>query len=814
MNGPKRPYKALLLEDNPTDAALVAALLQEDGLDFDLHHITTGEEFAAALQTEEFDLIISDYSLPSFNGFAALALRQKVAPGVPFVLFSGTIGEEHAVESLKKGATDYVIKQRPERLCPAVRRAIQEAEDRAERRRIEEQLQKQDELFRRITASVEDLIAVLDLDGKRVFVSPSYQPLLGNPRSLMGTDSFAEIHPEDRERVKRIFRDTVTAGTGQRTEYRFLAIDGTIRYIESQGSVIRDKEGRVGNVVVVSRDVTDRKQAEQRLTAHHAMTQALAESTTLAEAATKILQTVSQKLEWDVGRFWTADRTTRRLRCVEVWFPPSAEFNEFETLSRQTTLAVGEGLAGRVCESGQPVWMADVAQEGKLPENALMSRLGLQSAVAVPIKLRDETVGVIEFFSSKIRPAESELLSMFGAAGSQIGQFIERKQIEEQLRQSQKMEAFGQLAGGVAHDFNNILAVIMGYANLVMEDEALRAELKDYLRQVYSAGERAANLTRQLLTFSRKKDMEVNPLNLNDVIGNLTKMLGRIIGEDINLQCNYAANLPSVQADEGMMEQVVMNLAVNARDAMPKGGELFIGTDRVATDATSVLANPEARAGEFVCLSMRDTGCGMTPEIKSRIFEPFFTTKGVGKGTGLGLATVYGIAKQHQGWIEVESHLGMGTTFKIFLPASPRPLASAVQTAVEPKIRGGTETILLVEDETAVRGLAKLILQRHGYRLLEAASGVEALSIWEKHGAEIDLLLTDMIMPDGLTGREVAKQLQARKPALKVVYVSGYSMESDGTTFRLRPGTSFLQKPYQPQKLLQTIRDNLDGKQT
>ena len=811
MNGPVRPIKVLLLEDNPTDVALVTALLEQDALPCDLHRVTTGEDFAAALKEEPFDLIISDYSLPSFNGFAALALRQEVAPDVPFVLFSGSLGEHHAVESLKKGATDYVIKQRPERLGPSVRRAIQEAEDRAERRRIEDRLRKQDELFRRIGENAEDLVAVLDVEGRRVYNSPSYRKLLGDSLLLVGTDSFEEIHPDDRDRIRRLFRETVSTGTGQRTEYRFLLNDGSVRLVESQGSVIRDKEGTVENVVVISRDVTQRKQAEQRLSAHHAMTQVLAESATLTEAAKRILQIACQEFEWDVGEFWTVDTATRRLRCVEIWHPPSTEFNEFVTVSRQTAFAAGEGLPGRVWETGQPAWVGDVAQDTNLPRKALATRLGLRSAIAFPIRLRNETFGVIDFCSAKIRSPDDELLAMFATVGSQIGQFIERKQVDEQFRQSQKMEAFGQLAGGVAHDFNNILAVIMGYTNLLMEGEVLSAELKEQLKQVYSAGERAANLTRQLLTFSRKKEMQVNPLDLNEVIANITKMLGRIIGEDIKLQCNYGSNLPTVQADEGMMEQVLMNLAVNARDAMAKGGQLIIGTDRVTTDAGYVQNNAEARAGDFIRLSVQDTGCGMTPEIMARIFEPFFTTKGVGKGTGLGLATVFGIVKQHQGWIEVESQVGVGTTFKVFLPASAQPDATLGLAAIQTKVRGGTETILLVEDEMALRGLTKIILQRFGYRVLEAGSGVEALSVWEKHETQIDLLLTDMVMPDGVTGRDLAKRLQAAKPGLKVIYTSGYSLDSEGTTFRARDASTFLQKPYQSQKLAQAVRNSLDS---
>jgi CheY-like chemotaxis protein len=373
------------------------------------------------------------------------------------------------------------------------------------------------------------------------------------------------------------------------------------------------------------------------------------------------------------------------------------------------------------------------------------------------------------------------------------------------------LEAFGQLAGGVAHDFNNILAVIMGYTELLLEDEGINASVKELLGGVYKAGERAANLTRQLLTFSRKKEMSVGPIELSEVIGGVTKMLGRIIGEDIKLQCNFSSNLPAIEADEGMIEQLLLNLAVNARDAMPKGGRLIIGTDRIGTDAAYVRSNPEAREGEFVCLSMQDTGCGMSPEVKARVFEPFFTTKDVGKGTGLGLATVYGIIKLHRGWVEVESQAGAGTTFKIFLPASSRSLAGPEQAPVQRGPRGGNETILLVEDEASVRGMAKTILERYGYRVLEASSGVEALSVWRKQDTQIHLLLTDMVMPEGITGRELAKQLQALDSALKVIYTSGYSVHSNQTALRPREIARFLQKPYHPQMLAQAVRECLDS---
>ena len=406
----------------------------------------------------------------------------------------------------------------------------------------------------------------------------------------------------------------------------------------------------------------------------------------------------------------------------------------------------------------------------------------------------------------------NDLEKIVGARTAELqAEIVERKQLEAQFRQAQKMEAFGQLAGGVAHDFNNLLAVIMGFANLLRDTEELGAEAREQIEQVHLAGERAANLTKQLLTFSRKRDMQISSLNLNNVIGDMAKMLARLIGEDIKLECKFSPKLPCVQADTSMMEQLLMNLVVNARDAMPKGGQLLISTDAVVIESSPTPGQPEARAGDFVCLSVRDTGCGMTPEVRARIFEPFFTTKGVGKGTGLGLATVFGIVKQHLGWIEVASEVGLGASFKIFIPVSSQPAPERQAKVIESKAREGTETVLLVEDEEAVRGLLKIILQRHGYRVLEAASGSAALLVWKKYGTQIDLLLTDMIMPDGLTGRELARRLMAEEPGLKVIYSSGYDDDPEGTAFISRGTAAFLQKPYTPKKLIQTVRQCLDG---
>jgi PAS domain S-box-containing protein len=362
-----------------------------------------------------------------------------------------------------------------------------------------------------------------------------------------------------------------------------------------------------------------------------------------------------------------------------------------------------------------------------------------------------------------VRDEQRLVCDAAGAPVEIVGSWVditERKALEEQLRQSQKMEAVGQLAGGVAHDFNNMLAVIRGNAELLLMDEDQHtAETRESLKHVVAASERAANLTRQLLTFSRKQIMQAQPLVLNEVIANLTKMLKRVISENIELQCHYAEPLPYVQADTGMIEQVILNLVVNARDAMPDGGQLRVVTEQVALNEAHARVNPEARAGEFACLVVSDTGTGIDPEVLPHIFEPFFTTKEIGKGTGLGLATVYGIVKQHQGWIEVSSQVGEGSTFRVFLPAIPTPAQPMATSEAGAAIRGGKETILLVEDEHAVRMATQRVLESKGYTIREAASAREALELWQCHAGEIALLLTDIIMPGEMTGRELAERL-------------------------------------------------------
>jgi len=425
----------------------------------------------------------------------------------------------------------------------------------------------------------------------------------------------------------------------------------------------------------------------------------------------------------------------------------------------------GKSQIGFTLKTGEPVVIPGAASETVFRKTPLLTEHGVIGGVTIAIPTRGQPFGVLCAFTAHRREFTGDEVQFLLAVANAIGTAADRLNLEAQLRQSQKMESVGQLAAGVAHDFNNMLTIIQGHSSMLLAKSTLPTELQDSVQAVYFAAERAAGLTRQLLMFSRKNVMQPKPIDLREIVGNMSKMLQRLIGETIDLRFVPPAALPFVQGDPGMIEQVVMNLAVNARDAMPKGGALTIGIDAVPIDEGYVTTHPEARAGNFIRLRVADTGTGMDASTMQHIFEPFFTTKEVGRGTGLGLATVYGIVKQHDGWVEVNSEPGVGSAFDVFFPATQTMAVASGEATVAPAtVSRGTETIFVVEDEPVLREMARGILENCGYRIVEAGSGREALEVWRAYAGEIDLLLTDMVMPEGISGVELAVQLLASRP--------------------------------------------------
>jgi len=457
---------------------------------------------------------------------------------------------------------------------------------------------------------------------------------------------------------------------------------------------------------------------------------------------------------------------------------------------------------------GKQLWEIGFFKDRALSEAAFatLQKEGYIRYENLPLESKDGRRREVEFVSNLYSVGDEMVIQC------NIRDITDRRRLEAKLLQVQKMEAVGQLAGGVAHDYNNILTSTLLQLSMLLDDPSLPASMIGTLQQLEREARRAAGLTRQLLLFSRQQTVRLQPMDLNLVLSNLISMLRRLLSEDIRLEYPPGDSPLWIQADAIMMEQVITNLCLNAQDAMaPAGGRLTIDARLVELDAKAALMNPEAGRGSFVCLSVADTGCGMDAATLERIFEPFYTTKPVGKGTGLGLSTVYGIAKQHLGWVEVTSRLGQGSTFRVYLPAlNKAPPVRPVSSLLE--VQHGTETILLVEDEKMIRDMVALGLRHYGYRVFEATNGPEAIEVWNDHSGEIDLLFTDMRMPGGLTGTDLLHRFRRTKAGLKGVISSGYSGEEfQHSAESAALEVAFLPKPYTVKVLAGTVRNCLDG---
>lgn len=503
------------------------------------------------------------------------------------------------------------------------------------------------------------------------------------------------------------------------------------------------------------------------------------------------------------------------LAFVDVRMPPG--WDGVETLSQLWNVYPDLQVVICTAFSDYP-WEEITARVGKSANMVLLKKpfdnievLQLAHAMTEKWHLNQQVRAQIRSLDERVRQKTSELAK---ANGQLMREIAEREHAEQALHQAQKMEAVGQLAAGIAHDFNNILTVILGYVSLLRETPASPDDMSDALVEIRNSADRGASLVRQLLAFSRKQVMRPSPMIVGDILSSLGEVLRRVLGEQINLNVQCAEKLPLIVADLCMLEQVIINLAVNSRDAMPRGGDLSISADQVEMLSDVTEKNPEARPGHFICLEVSDSGCGISADHLPRIFEPFFTTKPTDKGTGLGLASVYGILKQHDGWVEVESQPGAGTTFRSFWPAHPSGETLPGDAIESRSIPGGTETVLVVEDEAPVRQLIAAVLLKNGYKVFECESGQDALDVFHRCVGEIDLLLTDMVLPGPYDGQDIIEMLQKESPTLKVTCMTGYSPSITGKSLVKGSELYLLIKPFSTSDLLRTVRRCLDAAPT
>jgi PAS domain S-box-containing protein len=639
----------LLVEDNDNDADLILRAVGNAGFQPVSRRVQTAADCRAALASEPWDLIISDYALPQFNAMGALRCLHERQIDLPFIVVSGTIDEESAVTILKAGAHDFVTKQNLARLGPAIRRELQDARNRTEHRDAQRDLKVQRDMLRLVIDTNPNLIFVKDGKGRFILANRAVADLYGT---------------------------TVEDLIGQGEDAFSAAPDEVTRSLSANHDVLRTGKPR-----------------------------------------------------FDEGEPITDARTG-----AERWFE-----------TRRVPLVLSDGTQ-------QVLGIGTEITERRLAQEAL-------------------------------------------------------RVTEEQFRQAQKMEAVGQLAGGIAHDFNNLLTAILGYSELLLDQVSDQPDVAADLREIRKAGERARGLTSQLLAFSRTQVLQPRILDLNAVVSEVEGMLRRVISEDIRFEITVDPSLSRVKADPGQIHQVLMNLAINARDAMPRGGTLRITTaNAIATVGEPRLGVPPSPQ-RCVALTVSDTGCGMAPDVRARIFEPFFTTKAPGKGTGLGLSMVYGVVAESGGRISVESERDRGTTFTIHLPVAEGATISTTSSVVERELQG-TETILLVEDEQPIRELVRKVLVRYGYHVLEASDVAHALEIAERHPAPIHLLLSDIVMPE-LSGPDLAQRVVRHRRELRVLYMSGFSNRLATGVGALSAGVGVLEKPFTPEGLATSVRECL-----
>jgi two-component system cell cycle sensor histidine kinase/response regulator CckA len=895
------PLRLLQIEDNESDAELIARELRRAGYEVTQTRVDTAEGMRTALRDSSWDAIVCDYQMPGFDAPAALEVLQETGRDIPFLVVSGAIGEEQAVAMMKAGAHDYLMKGNLARLGAAVERELRDAKTRAERRRALEALaQREAQLALAIEATETGVFDYHPQTGKVFCSNLARRHLLlpdGMEPTLAGV--LDGIHPEDRERVRRSVELALRPGGGGRyeEEYRMnTPAEGEERWLSAWGKVLHDTNGAPARFVGVVRDVSEQKRAEREMQFQLQLTSRITEQSTDCILLTDVhgmIRFANPEAERVFGFSSDEFRGRQPHDLLHHHYPDGRPYPQsdcpiskqmcaWETVrEHEEVLFHRSGKQIEVSMSFAPLELNGVRigivltfrdiTERKRAERALRQsderfrRLFGAQIVGIVISDAERILEANDYFlqllgytrqeffaqntswrtltSAEDIPASERALHLLLKTGSCapfekkyirkdgatlpvvlavvtlregpgprflgfIVDLTERKSLENQVRQAQKLESVGLLAGGVAHDFNNLLTVIIGYSDMVLERMDLRHPFLSPLNQISTAANRAANLTRQLLTFSRRNASAPKTIRLDEVVLGVCGMLHRLIGEHIEVITGLGARHGGdvIFADPGLIEQVVINLAVNARDAMPGGGRLYIETSRLEVNGEFMISEPAVAPGAYVSLTVTDTGTGMTPEVQARVFEPFYTTKEPGKGTGLGLSTVYGIVQQSGGSINIHSTMGIGTSFRVLFPAVENAPSEA-----EPERRAdhrqGDETVLLVEDEAGVRHFVRDVLEAQGYRVLDAANGPDALEIAGRFRGPLGLLLTDVALP-GMNGTELIRLCREIRPGIPALYMSGYS-ERFGA--QLGDGIPHLQKPFSRDVLLDRIRELLDA---
>lgn len=755
-----RPMHVLIFEDDPADAQLLLHELRRGGLEFTWTVVDCQSAYLAALKDEP-DIVLCDWDLHGLDSPRMLATLGELGAAPPLIVVSGYIGEEAAAQIIKEGASDYLCKDRLGRLVPAIRQALDSRALKRSAQQAQAALRESEERYRLALLATNDAVWDIDMATGSTFWGERYTATF--EQSTATTESrqwwIDHLHPDDRERVVGSLQEAI-AGTQHNwaQDYRFLRADAVWAEIQDRAYIARDERGQARRIVGAMSDVTDRKHAEAELRLRDRAIRAVTQGIIITDAQAQ--------------------------KNPIIYVSPAFE--------RMTGYAARE-VIGRDCRF----------LYGKDNDAAALERLNEAVRHARPCteELRNHRKdGTLLWNELSISPIldDDGRLTHFVVVQTDI---TARRALEEQLRQSQKMDAIGRLAGGVAHDFNNLLTVINAEADLLLCDLPEPHPQREALTAIRDAGWRAAELTAQLLVFSRKAIVAPKLLDLNQVVATSARLLRRVIGEDVRLLTELAPGVPNVKIDPGQLEQVLMNLAVNARDAMPRGGLLTIGT------ASFFSATETTAAGHYAQLTVSDTGQGISEQIREQIFEPFFTTKGVGKGTGLGLATVYGIVLQAGGTISVQSQSG-GTCFRILLPAVC-DLIAAPPADLGRLVPRGSETILLAEDEAGVRRLVGMALRLQGYTVIETDCGATACRAAATYGGPIHLLVTDVVMPD-IGGRELADAIRETWPNIAVLYVSGYMDDAVGRYGVQGSRDAFLQKPFTPLALAHKVREVLD----